>query len=104
MAPKVTELTPDTHASPRLTWRSLDRGERRRLKLTHQNETGNVASTCAECASPLNYKKVFQRGHYIGGARYLVVDQTELHPANASKLLAVQRSSLHQGGIFSATT
>jgi hypothetical protein len=29
------------HGSPRLTWRSLDRGERRRLKLTRQNGKGN---------------------------------------------------------------
>jgi hypothetical protein len=37
---------------PRLTWPSLDRGERRRLKLTRQNGMGNVASTCAESCFP----------------------------------------------------
>jgi hypothetical protein len=40
------------HGSPRLTWRSPDGGERRRLKLTRQNGKGNVASTCAESCSP----------------------------------------------------
>ena len=40
------------HRSPRLTWRSPDGGERRRLRLTRQNGKDNVTSTCAESYSP----------------------------------------------------
>jgi hypothetical protein len=51
-AVRETRVRASPHRSPRLTWRSLDRGERRRLKLTRQNGKGNVASTCAESCSP----------------------------------------------------
>ena len=64
MGPKITGPGSDVGAvgetwvraspygSPQLTWRSLNGGERRRLKLTRQNGKGNVTSTCAESCSP----------------------------------------------------